>query len=165
MLGQETVESTDSVVLLGTNIDKKINFNEHVSTLLKKGNQKLHALARISKYLSQDKLKIIMNTFIHSQLNYCPLFWMFHSRTINNKINKLHERALRLVYKNVNLTFHELIGQFSNNPQRNLQKLATEMYKAKHNISPLPMQELFTKQDIPHNLRNTSLLWNRNHKV
>ena len=48
------------------------------------------------------------------------------------------------------------------------------MYKAKRNISRIPMQELFTKQDIPHILRNkmlgnsqnkNGLLWNRNHKV
>ena len=154
-LGQETIEASDSVVLLGINIDKKLNFNEHISTLLRKGNQKLHALARISKYLSQDKLKLIMNTFIQSQFNYCPLIWMFHCRTINKKINKLHERALRLVYKNDKLTFHELLqldGSVTIH-QRNLQKLATEMYKAKNNISPLPMQELFNTQDIPHNLR------------
>ena len=72
-LGQETIEASDSVVLSVINIDKKLNFSEHVSTLLKKGNQKLHALARISKYLSQDKLKTIMNTFIQSQINHCPL--------------------------------------------------------------------------------------------
>ena len=97
-----------------------------------------------------------MNTFIQSQFNYCPLIWMFHCRTINKQINKLHERALRLVYKNDKLTFHELLqldGSVTIH-KRNLQKLATEMYKAKNNISPLPMQELFNAQDIPHNLRN-----------
>ena len=37
--------------------------------------------------------KLIMTTFIESQFNYCPLVWMFHSRTLNNKINQLHEMA------------------------------------------------------------------------
>ena len=41
-----------------------------------------------------------MKTFIESQFNYCPLTWMFHSRKLNNRINKLHERALKIVYKN-----------------------------------------------------------------
>ena len=90
-IGSEVVESSDSVELLGVLIDKNLNFNEHISALIKKGNQKLHALARISKYLCEDKIKIIMKTFIQSQFNYCPLVWMFHSRTLNNKINKLHE--------------------------------------------------------------------------
>ena len=39
-LGQETIEASDSVVLLGINIDKKLNFNGHILTMLKKGNQK-----------------------------------------------------------------------------------------------------------------------------
>ena len=72
---------------------------------------------------------------------------MFHSRTINNIIKKLHERVLRLVYKNDNLTFHELLELYNSVTihQRNLQKVATEMYNAKH-ISLIPMQELFTKK-------------------
>ena len=49
-----------------------------------------------------------MKTFIQSPFNYCPLVWMCHSRTLNNKINRLHERALRAVHKNNNLTFQEL---------------------------------------------------------
>ena len=98
-----------TVELLGIKLDKNLDFNEHVLDLIKKGNQKLHALARISKYLNQDKLKIIMKTFIQSQFNYCPLIWMFHNRTLNNKINRLHERALQIVYKNDKLTFQELL--------------------------------------------------------
>ena len=97
-----------------------------------------------------------MKTMIHSQFNYCPLTWMFHSRILNNKINKLHDRALRLVYKNDNSTFEELL-QLDNSVtvhQKNVQKLATEMYKVKHNLLPLPMQNLFKQQKITHNLRN-----------
>ena len=142
--------------LLGLKIDKNLNFSEHVSDLLKKANQKLHALARISKYLSHDKLKIIMTTFIKSQFNYCSLIWMFHNRTLNNKINKLHERALRLVYKNENLSFIELLDMDNSVTihQRNLQRLAIEMYKAKNKLSPLPMQVLFNAHTNSYNLRN-----------
>ena len=39
-----------------------------------------------------------MEAFIISQFSYCPLMWMFHSRNIENRVNKTHERALRLVY-------------------------------------------------------------------
>ena len=155
-LGNEVIETSDTVELLGLKIDKNLNFSEHVSDLLKKANQKLHALARISKYLSHDKLKIIMTTFIKSQFNYCSLIWMFHNRTLNNKINKLHERALRLVYKNENLSFIELLDMDNSVTihQRNLQRLAIEMYKAKNKLSPLPMQVLFNAHTNSYNLRN-----------
>ena len=155
-LGRENIESSDSVELLGIQIDNNLNFNNHVSNLIKKGNQKLHALARISKYLSQDKLKIIMKTFIQSHCNYWPLIWMFHSRSVNNKINKLHERDLRLVHKDENLTFPELL-EMDNSVSvhhKNLQRLAIEMYKTKDNISPKPMQTLFTEQLMSHDLRH-----------
>ena len=79
-----------------------------------------------------------MKAFIESQFGYCPLTSMFHSRTLNNRINKLHERALRLVYKDTHRTFEELLRQdksFSIH-HRNLQELAVEMYKVKNNLSP-----------------------------
>ena len=159
-LEYDTIESSNSVKLLGIFVDKQLNFNEHVSKLIKKGNQKLHALARVSKYLNQDKLRILMKSFIESQFNYCPLVWMFHNRTLNNKINRLHERALRIVYKDVmgdNVSFQDLLDKDGTVKihDRNLQRLAVEMYKVKNNLSPLPIQELFIDQAIKYDLRKT----------
>ena len=148
-LGNETIKESNSVELLGVNIDKNLNSNEHVTSLCKKANQKLHAMVRVAKYLNEGKLKIVMKTFIQSQFNYCPLVWMFHNRTLNNKINKLHERALRVVYKNEDSTFEELLEEDNSITihHRNLQRLAIEMYKIYNHLSPLPMQELFTKKE------------------
>jgi len=155
-LGEETIHSTPTVNLLGVLIDNKLTFSKHVLKLCKKGNQKLHALARIAKYLDKDKLRALMNAFIKSQFNYCSLIWMFHSRTLNNKINRLHERALRIVYKDYNSTFKELL-QLDNSftiHEMNLQKLATEMYKIKNQLSPTLVQGLFTDYDNSYGLRN-----------
>ena len=154
-LNDEFIESEDSVELLGVKIDNKLKFNEHVLGLLKRGNQKFHALSRISKFLCKDKLKLIIKTFIESQFNYCPLVWMFHSRTLNTMINRLHERALRLVYKDDNLTYQQLLENDNSITihERNLQKLAVEMFKVKNKLSPLPVQELFNENDNAYDLR------------
>ena len=140
------LESEECVKLLGVKIDKNLDFEKHITCLLREGNQKLHALMRISKYLTKNKLRLIMKTFIESQFNYCPLIWMCHSRKLNCKINKLHERSLRVVYKNRDLSFQQLLEKDKSFTihERNLQKLATEMYKVKQNLSPKPIQELFT---------------------
>ena len=121
-----------------------------------KANQKFHALKRIAKYLDSNKLRILMKAFIESQFNYCPLIWMFHSRQLNNKINKLHERALRLVYKNPNLGFQELLNLDNSFciHHRNLQKLTIEMYKVKNKICPPLFQEIFPTHENSYNLRN-----------
>ena len=154
---EDTVLQTEkSVELLGVTIDKNLNFSDHISNLCKRANQKLHALTRISRYIDQNKLKLLMRAFVTSQFSFCPLVWMFHSRTLNNKIDKLHERALRVVYKNQNLTFEELLEKDNSVTihQRNLQNLAIEMYKIKHKLSPKPMQELFDQTVHLYNLRN-----------
>ena len=50
-----------------------------------------------------------MKAFIESQFNYCLLTWMLRSKALNNKINHIHERALRTVYSDYNLSFYELL--------------------------------------------------------
>ena len=47
----------------------------------------------------QRKRRILMNAFITSRFSYCPLVWMTHSRTMNNRINIIHVKTLRPVYK------------------------------------------------------------------
>ena len=157
-LGDQVINSSSSVNLQGMLIDKKISFSEHVLKLCKKGNQKLHALARIAKYLSKQTLKTLMNAFIQSQFKYCSLIWMFHSRTLNNKINRLHERALRIVHKNYDGTFQDLLNLDNGFTvhEKNLQKLAIEMYKIKNHLSPILIQDLFSEANVTYNLRNQS---------
>ena len=90
-IGSEIITASESVKLLGIIIDNKLNFNEYISKLCKKVSQKIHALARISNFMSTEKLRKIMKAFIDSQFGYCPVIWMFCSRTLNNRINQLHE--------------------------------------------------------------------------
>ena len=73
--------------------------NEHVSSLCRKVDNKLPVLARLSNFMSFKQTRILLNTFIKFQFEYCPLIWMLHSRRENNKINHLHERSLRIIYK------------------------------------------------------------------
>ena len=135
----EIIDCSNSVKLLGITIDKKNNFNEHVTKICKKVSAKLHALARISNFISHDKLRLLMKSFVESQFSYCPLVWMFHSRALNNCINKLHERGLRLVYKDLHLTFDELLrkdGSFTIHHRncRNLQLKCIKFIIISHHL-------------------------------
>ena len=87
----------------------QLNFNEHLSDIISKASHKVNALSRVVPYMSLSKKKILMNSFFNSQFSYCPLIWMFHSRIMNNKINRLHERCMRLIYGDKTSSFEELL--------------------------------------------------------
>ena len=136
-IGEFVINNSNEEKLLGIKIDTKLSFENHVSSLCKKASQKLHALARIVNYMDLSKRKSLMKAFITSQFNYCPLIWMFYSRELSNRINRIHERALRLVYQDNSLSFAELLEKDNSVTihLRNLQLLATEIYKLKNGLA------------------------------
>ena len=89
---------------------------------------------------------------------YCPVVWMFHSRKLNARINRVHERALRVVCRDFDSSFEELLRRDSSTTlhQRNLQKLMTEIFKVKTRIAPELMKGVFEMSNVPYNLRNRS---------
>ena len=100
-----------------------------------------------------------MNAFFSSQFGYCPLVWMFHNRRHNNNINRLHERMVRIVYKDYKL-YTSIAEPLSEDKSfavchKNVQKLAIEMQKIKNAyFCPKIMLDLFKEVTHPHNLRN-----------
>ena len=102
-----------------------------------------------------NKKLAFMKAFIESQFGYCPLIWIFHSRGVNNKINHLHERSLQIVYKDNISSFEDLLKRDKSFTihQRNMQSLATELYKVKRNLSNNIMHGIFQTRKINYNLR------------
>ena len=85
---------------------------------------------------------------------------MFHGRQINDKINKLHERALRIVYNDTVTSFENLLikdKSFTIHHQ-NIQLLAIETYKAIHNLPGGNLSEFFVRNNHNYNLRSESEL-------
>ena len=76
--------------------------------------------------MSLEKRRIVMKTFVQSQFSYFRLIWMLHSRTFNNKINRLLDRALTSFYSDYKSLFNTLLennGSFSIR-HRNIQSIA-----------------------------------------
>ena len=88
-------------------------FEKHINELSKKGNSKLHALTRCAKFMSTEKRHLIFKGFIISQFNYCPFVLMFHTKQLNNRINSLHEKTLRVTHQVGNSSFNELLKSVS----------------------------------------------------
>ena len=121
--------------------------------------------------MEQDKLRLVMKAFITSQFSYCPLVWMFHSRGLNKRIHKIHEKSLRLVYNDNIWSFLELLVKDNcvTIHDRNLQVLATEIFNVIHDLSPTIMKNIFQMKrrtlevvllSLPVILKLLNMAWN-----
>ena len=97
------------------------------------------------------KRKVLMKALINSQFSYCPLIWMFHGRTLNNRINNIHEGALRLTYKENQSSFKEPLEK-DHSVTVLVQVLVTENFKVKNDLAPDIMRDVFELKEPPYNL-------------
>ena len=79
-----------------------------------------------------------------------------HSRQINHKINKLHERAPRIAYNDHFSSFEELLSE---------EKSVTEMYEILNGLSPDIMKDIFETKSNYYNARNALAFSSRNIKT
>ena len=144
-IGTSRIIETHLVKLLGVKIDSNLKFNTHLTLVCKKAAQKLNALSRLCSFLPLTQRKSLMSAFFISQFSFCPLVWMCHSRTLNRKINNLHYRALRVVYRDETSFYSDLLNKDGSVTihHRNLQSLAIEIYKVYQGVSPSFMSNIF----------------------
>ena len=157
-ISNATINCSRSQKLLGIVFDNKLKFDKHIENIFQKANRKLNALARVTNYMELPKRRILMNAFFKAQFNYCPVIWMFHSRSLNNKINRLHEHCLGVIYNDKRSTFEELLAKDNSVSvhRNNINALAIEMYKVANSVSPEIMNEVFKLRKETHNLRHTT---------
>ena len=148
-VGNDKIWESRTVKLLGVTIDNQLKFNEHVLNICKKASRKLSALSRMSSFLSFDKKRILFKAFFESQFKYCPLVWMFHSREVNQRINRLHERALRLVYNDYISTFEHLLEKDDSCTvhHSNLHFLSIELYKVVNDLTTNIFSDIFLRNN------------------
>ena len=158
-IGQTKIRESRKQKLLGIIIDRNLRFDEYVLNKWKKAGRKLSALTRICKFMSLERHRTLMKSFIESQFGYCPLVWMFCGRKSNNRINHLHEKALRTVYNNNQSSSENLLRKDRSVSihHGNIRSFAIEIYKVKNNMSTPIMSELFEKRNLNSKLTDRFL--------
>ena len=110
-LGENILHAEAEQNLLGITIDKDLNFQSHSKSTIKTANQKLSALTRVAPFMTNFNRKVISNYLIKGQINYYPLLWMFSTRAVNHKINRLHKRGLRTLLNDDTSTFNHMLSK------------------------------------------------------
>ena len=147
-LGKKTLIAEAEQKLLGIIIDKDLNFQSHTRSIIKTAIQKVSALIRVAPLITDFNKKVIFNSFIKGQFNYCPLLWMFSTRAVSHEINRLHERGLKALLNDETSTFNDVLPKSNDTTihVKNIQELMIEFYKYLYGLSAPIMKEVFTKR-------------------
>ena len=150
--GDDRIWETSNTEFLGEVIENQLKSNRHVCNLCSKANNKLTVLTRMIKYLDPQKRKV---AFFKSSFKYCSLVWMFHSHPLNKRINRLHERALRVIYNDYNETLEELlhVNRSCTIHENNIQQLVIEMFKVKNGLGSKDFESIFLIKKSSQNLK------------
>ena len=105
------IANTELIKLLGVHIDENLNFTEHISKLCIKASQKVGVLSRLRNlHVIPCKAKLLLyKSFILPYLTYCHLTWHFCKSADKRKLERIQERALRVIYKSHSDTYEELL--------------------------------------------------------
>ena len=154
------IETTTEVSLLGIQIDNKLNFDKHVELICQKASRQLNALKRLTNYLEEKEKRILVNSFILCHFNYCPLVWLFCNKKSKNKIEKINERALRIIHTDYSLNYNDLLKKDEDTTIHinMIRNLALEVYKTLNKLNPPFMQNLFEEKHTKYDLRGIKSL-------
>ena len=155
------IKSGQEEILLVRNLDSELKFEDHVNFISRNANQKFYALAWIAPFMDLKQRRHIMKAFAESQFGYCLLIWMFHSRGLNNKINRIYEGALRITYDDKSSIFLELWEKDNSVSihHGNVQKFSIEICKDLHGFSPPILNDIFVLVSRPYNFRRIWHVW------
>ena len=84
---------TEQIKLLGFYIDENLNFADHVSNLRTRASRNVKVMVRLHNLIPCNaKLTLYKSAIL-------PLVWNFCKSFESRKIERVQERALRVIYK------------------------------------------------------------------
>ena len=101
------VENETQVDLLGLKIDNRLSFKSHISAICKKAAKQLNVLKRLDSLLNISQRKVLAQSFILANLNYCPAVWHFVQLKTNTKLKK-YKNAVIALYTQI--TVHHTVN-------------------------------------------------------
>lgn len=165
MLKDKCILKIENIKFLGVHIDEKLKFDTHIDNVIKKIQKSFHVFYRIRNTISNECKKMIFCSLVESHINYCILAYGSSNKTIMDRLQKIKNRALRILY---GLKYYQSVKETSK--KWNYMEVG-ERYKYEMNIithriryrmipSGIIQQINVNRKDNKElNLRNKNSLW------
>ena len=124
------IEQLKSIKLFGVFLDSELNFNEHISSVCRKASQQIGVLRRLRKIIPTHSKLQLYKAVILPHLTYCSTIGHFCRASDKRKVDRLQERAPRVVFNNEPVSYDELLrlAELPSRFNRRLQEIAILNY-------------------------------------
>ncbi|XP_073237512.1 uncharacterized protein [Porites lutea] len=143
---------------LGVIIDDRLDWSGHIGKVTKKVDSGIGAIKRIRHLVTQATLQLIYQALIQSHFDYCNIVWGNRGITLRNKVQKLQNRAARvLTYSSYDVDaghLFKLLGWKNLACQQQIQR-ATMVYRSLHGLAPNYLSSKFERREVAYNLRDS----------
>ena len=157
-IDDQIIKRVDKTKSLGLTIDAQPSWSKQVEEICKKVSSAMSALKRVRPFIPKETATQIYNALIMPHFDYCSPFWDCLSGYLSDKLQKLQNRAARVITKlpfdtNSNHLLYTLDwGRLS---LRRKKQKALMMYKTINDLGPKYLQSLFSQRHSAYNLRNS----------
>ena len=158
---EKPIPVSSEIQLLGVTLDNKLKFDSHVASITRKVGGQVNALNRLKNVLPCKTKEALYRAFILPHFDYCSQIWHHCGARNTKKLERVNERALRLVYKDKNNSYDRLlswIGLHSTLEGRRIQDMLITINSCFQERAPTPIANLFKIKDTKYNLRGTNML-------
>ncbi|KAL9973623.1 hypothetical protein ACROYT_G020101 [Oculina patagonica] len=152
------VSQVKSAKSLGVIIDDRLDWSSHIEKLTKKIASGIGALKRVRHLIPQATLHLMYRSLIQPHFDYCSTVWGNCGITLQNKLQKLQNRAARvLTFSNYDAhagDLFEILGWKNLARQQQIQR-ATMVYRSLHGLALEYLSSKFEKRETAYNLRDS----------
>ena len=157
-IDDQIIKRVDHTKSLGLTIDAQLSWGKHVEQICKKVSSAIGALKRVRPFISKETSIQIYNALIMPHFDYCSPVWDCLSGYLSDKLQKLQNRAARVITKSpFDASSNQLLSTLSweRLSLRRKKQKALMMYKTMHDLAPKYLQSLFSQRHSAYNLRNS----------
>ena len=157
-IDDQIIKRVDHTKSLGLTIDAQLSWGKHVEEICKKVSSAIGTLKRVQPFISKETAIQIYNALIMPHFDYCSPVWDCLSGYLSDKLQKLQNRAARVITKSpFDASSNHLLSTLSweRLSLRRKKQKAVMMYKTMNDLAPEYLQSLFSQRHSAYNLRNS----------
>ena len=153
------IKRVDHIRNLGLTYDEILSWRKHINLCVARAMGNFICISRYKKFLSMEAKKILCESMVLSQFNFCDVAYISIDIYLQKKIQKIQNICLKFIFdvkKRGDYNYDNLRSdaKWLNMNQRRISHALIMLFKILNNLGPTYLRDLFT-QNSEISLRST----------